>query len=261
MSTDHGMSTDRGMSTDHGMSIGSRSSTDRGWRRALAADLRLNLTTVGGMIALAVLAILLSAFAASLTAFFCLVWAVLAWYRYGRTGSAQRDLLLAGMGLSRADRVRGRVALVGIESAMLWAAWLICTVVGLRTAGPDDLSPDLVEHPVLTTISGALAVILILLIVALLVGRECVVRRPGWGMFGLSLLSGMGAAIIAGIISAASIAALTGSWNVLLAVRPSTAWISATALVVLILLTALLLRSRVRAWIRALDAGGETADG
>ena len=88
-------------------------------RQAMLMELRLNNGRFGTAIVLCVLCLVLAATVTDALVAVLPIWAALAWYRYGRADTASRAELRASLGLSRADRVRWRVALIGLETLLL----------------------------------------------------------------------------------------------------------------------------------------------
>jgi hypothetical protein len=224
------------------------------WRRALAADLRLNVETFAGTVILSVLALLLALAATDVVSGIAPLWGVLAWYRYGRQDTAARNELWASLGLSRADRVHGRVALVALESVLMVvvsAAGTALTVVGGHTPSMIDGTPtggDLVA----TTIAGIVTTSATMVLAAIVLGRECTTRRPGVSMFVLSILTYIGAAIVLSLIGMVvvlplSLAAPAGA-------EAAAPWIAAALSAVVGVIGAFVLRRSMRRWIRELDS-------
>ena len=229
-------------------------------RQALAMELRLNSGRFGASAALCVLCLVVALLLVDSLMAVLPLWAALAWYRYGRADTAERDELRASLGLSRADRVRGRVALIAVETALLIltsSLWLLLApALSLETtigAGPTVTFSGPPGLPaVVLVLAGALQSAFVLLITAIVVGEECTIRRPGTGMAVVSVL----VYLVAGLLS-------TLLWIPvgMLEVSAATAvpWLFGSAAVLAgCAVLALVLRRRVRAWIGRLDAG--TAD-
>ena len=226
--------------------------------QAFIADLRLNSGRFGASILLCVLSLAAAAVLTDALTAVLPIWAALAWYRYGRADTLEREELRAGLGLSRADRVRGRSALIVVETIALivtaGAATLLSTAVGrepvsgagptFTVSGAPSLSPLLVV-PVGTLYSGT-----VMLLVAIFVGGECVTRRPGRGM----LLTSLAVYFCAGLLGAVVIGPLM-TFEVLGSGGGPSLIAAAAILVLAIVLLSLLLGRRVRAWIAQLDSG------
>src|SRR5699024_2806682 len=91
------------------------------------------------------------------------LWAALAWYRYGRADGVEREELRASLGLSRADRIRGRVVLVLAERAAVVATVaagaVFSVALGRDSAGgaaPFTLSGDPMGPQLGIVLAGAL---------------------------------------------------------------------------------------------------------
>lgn len=178
------------------------------------------------------------------------LWAALAWQRHGRDQTAADDDLAAVLGVSRADRIRGRALGIAAESAMLVAVWLLGGVVAdlrghsVGTFGADGL-PGNVGGAVVMVCLSALVIVLVLALVGGAVGQECLVRRPGWGMYGITVIVLIGAVIVSALVVLGS-GALSGG-----ALPPE--WTALAVLAVVAPLAVLGLRARIRRWIRSLD--------
>lgn len=178
------------------------------------------------------------------------LWAALAWQRHGRDRTAADDDLAAALGVSRADRIRGRALGIAAESAMLVAVWLLGGIVAdLRghsagTFGVGGL-PSGVGGAVVMVCLSALVIVLVLALVGGVVGQECLVRRPGWGMYGITVIVLIGASIVSALVVLGA-GALSGG-----ALPPE--WTALAVLAVVAPLAVLGLRARIRRWIRELD--------
>lgn len=229
------------------------------WRRALAADLRLNAETFAGTVILSVIALVLAVTVTDVMAGIAPVWGVLAWYRYGRQDTASRTELWASLGMSRADRVHGRVALVALESALMVfvsaAGTALTVLAGHTPAMADGVTTgwDLAG----TTVSGIATASATMVLAAIVLGPECTTRRPGVSMFILSILTYIGAAIVLSLI--AMVIVLPLSLVVSSAPQTAATWVIALIAFVIALIGALVLRRGVRRWIRDLDSQDEGA--
>lgn len=227
--------------------------------RAARVDLRLQREAFAGSMILTAGALVLAVLSSELLTAYAPLWAALAWQRYGRGDTTAAVTLVASLGISRADRVRGRVLLVGLESAVLVVVTTIGTVIGTFRGDRVSMAPltdELGGAPgaVATVVAIAVLPVIALALVAMSVGRECTTRRPGWGMFGITLVVYFAALLVAGLGVAAPAAVVQATvpqpWGTVCAV----AIYGVTAALAL-----LLLRSRVRSWIRALNTRGEGA--
>src|SRR5699024_1978830 len=124
------------------------------------------------------------------------LWAALAWYRYGRADGIEREELRASLGLSRADRIRGRVVLVLAEQAAVVATVaagaVFSVALGRDSAGgaaPFTLSGDPMGPQLGIVLAGALFSMICLLVTGLVVGGDCTTRRPGRSLAVLSILT------------------------------------------------------------------------
>ena len=152
-------------------------------RQALAMELRLNSGRFGASAVLCVLCLVVALLVVDSLMAVLPLWAALAWYRYGRADTAERDELRASLGLSRADRVRGRVALIAVETALL----ILTSSLWLLLAPALSLETTIGAGPTVTFArpgsprwcwSSRRAAVRQLLITAIVVG-ECTIRRPG----------------------------------------------------------------------------------
>lgn len=235
---------------------GDRPARTSAWRRALAADMRLNSETFAGTVILSVIALVLAVTVTDAMASIAPVWGVLAWYRYGRQDSASRTELWASLGMSRADRVHGRVALVALESALMVfvsAAGTALTVLSGHTPIMDDAVPTgwSLVGSLVASIAGSCA---ILVLAAIVLGRECTTRRPGISMFVLSILTYIGAGMIISLVSMVVVLPLSLAVASAPVAAAAATWIGAIVSCVIALIGAFVLRRGVRQWIRELDS-------
>lgn len=227
--------------------------------RALEIELRLNTAQIGMSTVLGALSVALAATVTDGLLAVLPIWSALAWYRYGRADTAERRQLRATLGLSRADAVRGRVALIATESAGLLLALLLGTALARLVAGHSTVlpGPTVSWSPApgvplgVELLMAAVHVPLVLTLTALVIGGEGVTRRPGRSM----LLIGLVVYVGAGLLVAAPLALI------LLAVEQggdSTGayLLVAAGMAVCTALLALGLRRRAGAWIRQLDSSG-----
>lgn len=224
---------------------------------ALRTELRLNAGRLATTLA-ACAAVLLGAalFTDQLSGVLTL-WAVLAWYRYGRADTIEREELRASLGLSRADRVRGRVLLVLAEQAVVVltvaASAVLSVQLGRSTVGgaaPFSFSGDPSGSQLWIVLAGMLFSALVLLVTGIIVGGDCTTRRPGRSLAVLSVLT----YFLVGILLALPLMLVTIVMNVdpfdgTLG-TPVTAGLFALAVLALLLG----LRARARRWIRELDS-------
>ncbi|GAA1490062.1 hypothetical protein [Brachybacterium sacelli] len=245
-------------STRPGAPTETAASRRRALRRALVVDLRLNADRFGGTLVTCGLFLLLSVVLTDAFAGLLPLWAALAWYRYGRADTVERKELRVSLGMSRADRVRGRVTLIALESLVILlvagAASLLATALGngsslagtmASTAIPSGAA--LVLESVITTLGAAV----ILLLVGIWVGGDCLTHRPGRSMAVLSVLLFGLTAVLGGSVLSLPLVVLT-TFGVDETV-PSL--LAPLGLLVVVVLLALLLRARMHAWIRQLDSG------
>lgn len=227
--------------------------------RALEIELRLSTAQIGLSAVLGALSVVLAAtFTDSLLAVLP-IWSALAWYRYGRADTAERRQLRAMLGLSRADAVRGRVALIVAETAGLLLALLLGTALARLVSGHSTVlpGPTVSWSPApgvplgVELLMAAVHVPLVLTLTALVVGGEGVTRRPGRSMLPLSLVVYIGAGLLVAaplsliLLAAEQAGDGTGAYLLL-----------AAGLAACTALLGLGLRRRVRTWIRQLDSSG-----
>lgn len=226
--------------------------------RAVIADLRLNRDQIAGTVLLAAGALVVLALGSDLLTSLAPLWAALAWYSLGRADTLEVRALRAGLGISRGDALRARVLVVGGVSALMV---LLATIGAAVTAvrDPSSVQPALAipggdaGGAAWTCVIDALFCCLVLVFTALSVGRECVTRRPGWGMFGITLLSLVGSAFAAALTTWAPLVLVE-----LAADAPRSAVLTEVGAVVVLILelcgAVWLLRRRIRGWIRSLDS-------
>lgn len=227
-------------------------------QQAMAMELRLNSGRFGLAVALCALTLVLAATITDALVALLPIWGALAWYRYGRPDTVERAELRAALGLSRADGVRGRVALIGLETLMLLftavLASLVSTMTGLGTSvspgptftvsGPPGLPGALIH------LTGTLHAALVLALTGVAVGGDCLTHRPARSMALLSLVVYLGAGMLSSVLVGFPLAAVelsNGAVTTYLLVCAGVAVLLAAALLVL--------RRRIRAWIRRLDSG------
>ncbi|MGP9538682.1 hypothetical protein ACT3SP_11765 [Brachybacterium sp. AOP43-C2-M15] len=227
--------------------------------RTLATEIRLHPGTAATSLGLCAVTLLVTVLLSDAMVSVLPLWASLAWYRYGRQDTPAREELRASLGLSRADRVRGRVVLIAAETALLLVTAAACMLIAhaldratvgasptVTVAGPPGAPVALL------VLVGSLYSAAALLVVASVVGGECVTRVPGGGLILISLGVHLGAGLLG--------AAVVGVPLATLQIGSATGTVVATAGVLLLamLLLSLLLRRRLRGWIRQLDAGAAT---
>ena len=227
-------------------------------RQAMLMELRLNNGRFGTAIVLCVLCLVLAATVTDALVAVLPIWAALAWYRYGRADTASRAELRASLGLSRADRVRGRVALIGLETLLLLLTSALApfavTATGRATSvepGPTFTvqGPPGLPQAALVLVGLAMSA-LVLVITAIVVGGDCLTHRPARSMAVLSIVVYLGAGMICSAAIRMPLVAL-GLGDV------SLGWylLAGAGAVVLLAAALLVLRRRVRRWIRDLDSG------
>lgn len=162
---------------------------------AVLTELRLNAGRLAGTLIACALALLLALLFTDEFSGLLVLWAVLGWYRYGRADTIEREELRASLGLSRADRVRGRVVLIGIEHAAVLLTVAVgatfSVLVGRETAGggaPFSVTGAPTESQIPIIVAGALFSACGLVLAGILVGGECTMRRPGRSIAVLSIL-------------------------------------------------------------------------
>ena len=153
---------------------------DRRLGLALRTELRLNAGRVATTLILCAAALAWAAIATDQYAGLLTLWAALAWYRYGRADTIEREELRASLGLSRADRVRGRVMLVLAEQAavvLTVAAGAVLSVgLGRESVGgaaPFSFSGDPSGSQLWIVLAGALFSAMALLGTGIVVGGDC----------------------------------------------------------------------------------------
>jgi hypothetical protein len=227
-------------------------------RKAMLMELRLNSSRFGTAVALCVLCLVLSATITDALVAALPIWAALAWYRYGRADTASRAELRASLGLSRADRVRGRVALIGLETLLLLLTAALAPFATTATGRVVSVEPGptfTVQGPpglpqaVLVGVGLAMSA-LVLVITAIVVGGDCLTHRPAWSMGVLSFVVYLGA----GMLCSAAIGVPTVALE-LGEVSLGGYLLVGVGVLVLLAAALLVLRRRVRRWIRALDSG------
>ena len=185
------------------------------------------------------------------------LWAVLAWYRYGRADTIEREELRASLGLSRADRVRGRVVLVLAEQAVVVltvaASAVLSVQLGRDTTGgaaPFSFSGDPSGSQLWIVLAGALFSTTILLATGIIVGGDCTTRRPGRSLAVLSVLT----YFLVGVLLSLPLMLVTIVMNVdpFDGMRATVVLVIPFAVAVFTLLLGL--RARARRWIRELDS-------
>ena len=185
------------------------------------------------------------------------LWAALAWYRFGRADTIEREELRASLGLSRADRVRGRVVLVLAEQAVVVTTVTVGAVLSVALgrdstggAAPFVYSGDPTGPQLWIVLAGALFSSISLLVTGLVVGGDCTTRRPGRSLAVLSLLSYFLVGLLLTIpLLLMSLTLSIDPWDGSFG-TPVIARLLAAAVLALLLL----LRARARRWIRELDS-------
>lgn len=227
-------------------------------RRAFLVDLRLNIRTATATLFTCAISLVLAAFFTDGFAGLLPIWAALAWYRYGRGDTIDRQELRASLGTTRADRVRGRVALIAAESVVILlamgAATLITVALGHDSTGAGPTFKVSTGPGVSTLVTTVIAVLyagLALLLTGILMGADCLTRRPGWDAAVLSVLIYFLAGLLGAFVMMLPLMLLT--WS-----RVDDLVGAALAIAVLLgafVVLTVVLRSRMRTWIRQLDSG------
>jgi len=227
-------------------------------RRAFLVDLCLNSRTATATLFTCGISLVLAAFFTDGFAGLLPIWAALAWYRYGRGDTIGRQELRASLGMTRADRVRGRVALIAVESVVILltmgAATLITVALGHDSTGTGPTLKVSTGPGVSTLVTTVVAVLyagLVLLLTGILMGADCLTRRPGWGAAVLSVLIYFLAGLLGAFVLMLPLMLLTWSRvdDLIGAVLAIAVLLGAFAVLTIVL------RSRMRAWIRQLDSG------
>lgn len=230
-------------------------------RRAFEIELRLSTAQIGLSTVLGALSVALAATITDSLLALLPIWSALAWYRYGRADTAERRQLRAVLGLSRADAVRGRVALIVTETAGLLLALLLGTALARLVAGHSTVLPGPTVSwspppgvPLgIELLMAAAHVALVLTLSGLVVGGEGITRRPGRSMLLISLVVYIGAGLLVAAPLALTLLAAEQAGN-----SAGAYLLVAAGLTVCTALLALGLRRRVRAWTRQLDSSGPT---
>lgn len=227
-------------------------------RTAVIAELRLNAGRVATTLIACAVALLLALALTDQYAGLLTIWAALAWYRYGRADTIERDQLRASLGLSRADTVRARLVLIVGEHAAVIATVaagaLISVLLGRETAGgaaPFSVAGDPSDPQISIVLVGALFSAVTLLLTGILVGGECTVRRPGRSMAVLSVVVYFLAGLLLTIpvmLTGISLGLEFGSGELATVIFGALLAVAGVAL-------AVVLRARARSWIRDLDSG------
>lgn len=110
-------------------------------RQAMSMELRLSSGRFSLAVALCALTLVLAATITDALVAALPIWGALAWYRYGRPETVERAELRATLGLSRADGVRGRVALIGLETVMLLGTAVLAAPVSSATGLGTSVTP------------------------------------------------------------------------------------------------------------------------
>lgn len=225
---------------------------------AVVAELRLNSGRLVTTLTVCAAALLLALVLTDQYAGWLTIWAALAWYRYGRADTIERAQLRASLGLSRADTVRARLVLIGAEHAAVIgtvaAGGLLSVLLGRETAGgaaPFSVAGDPSDPQVPIVLVGALFSAVTLLLTGTLVGGECTVQRPGRSMAVLSVVI----YVLAGVLLTIPLMLMGLTLGFGFESDQLATVIFALALALVGIVLALVLRARVRGWIRDLDSG------
>ena len=224
---------------------------------AVRTELRLNAGRVVTTLIACAVVLLWAAISTDQFAGVLTLWAVLAWYRYGRADTIEREELRASLGLSRADRVRGRVVVVLAEQAavVLTVAGgaLLSVQLGRETAGgaaPFSFTGNPSGPQLGIVLAGTLFSAMALLGTGIVVGGDCIVRRPGRSVAVLSVP----VYFLIGVLFSLPL-------MLTMIVQNADPWeggIGTTVMVALfvaaVILLLLGLRARARRWIRELDS-------
>lgn len=185
------------------------------------------------------------------------LWTALAWYRYGRTDTVDRKELRASLGLSRADGVRGRLFMIGVEHAVVIltvvGSALISVLLGRETAGgaaPFSFTGDPSDPQIPIVLTGALFSAVAVVLTGALVGGECIMRRPGRSMAVLSVLT----YFLVGVLLSIPVGLATVLVGVQSGIGQGPAVLAGSLLICLVV-ALLWLRASARRWVQALDSG------
>lgn len=224
---------------------------------ALRTELRLNAGRVATTLILCAAALAWAAISTDEYSGLLTLWAALAWYRYGRADTIEREELRASLGLSRADRVRSRVVLILAEQAAVILTVAVGSVLSVRLgresvggAAPFSFSGDPSGPQLWIVLAGALFSAMALLGTGIVVGGDCTTHRPARSIAVLSILT----YFLVGILLTIPLLLMTivmnvDPWDGTLGTPVTVVLLSAAILALL-----LWLRARARRWIRELDS-------
>ena len=224
---------------------------------ALRTELRLNAGRLATTLAACAAALLGAALFTDQLSGVLTLWAVLAWYRYGRADTIEREELRASLGLSRADRVRGRVLLVLAEQAVVVltvaASAVLSVQLGRATAGgaaPFSFTGDPSGSQLWIVLAGMLFSMTTLLATGIIVGGDCTTRRPGRSIALLSVLTYFLVGVLLSLpLMLATIVMNIDEFDGALGTLVTAGLFALAALALL-----LGLRATARRWIRELDS-------
>lgn len=227
-------------------------------RTAVVAELRLNSGRLAATLIACAAALLLALILTDQYAGVLTIWVALAWYRYGRADTIERDQLRASLGLSRADTVRARLVLIGAEHvaviATVAAGAAVSVLLGRETAGgaaPLSVTGDPSGPQISILLVGALFSAVTLLLTGILVGGECTIRRPARSMAVLSVLI----YFLAGMLLSIPVMLMGIPLGIEFGSGPAATLMFGALVAVVGVGLAFVLHARVRSWIRALDSG------
>ena len=234
--------------------------TERRLGLAVRAELRLNSVRALTTVLLCAAALIWAAISTDQFNGLLTLWAALAWYRYGRADGIEREELRASLGLSRADRIRGRVVLVLAEQAAVVATVaagaVFSVALGRDSAGgaaPFTLSGDPMGPQLGIVLAGALFSMICLLVTGLVVGGDCTTRRPGRSLAVLSILTYFLVGLLLTIpLLLVSLILSRDPWDGAFGTPVVAGLLVGTVVALLVAL-----RARVRRWIPALDSTAE----
>ena len=149
-------------------------------RRAFAVDVQLHRAGLWGFASYCLISLLLCVLGFDPGAVLPMIVVFGMAIGWGRDDDRARLVALAGMGISRGARIRARARLLGVMGlAAVLVGTLDSGITALAHPSPDALS---------TVILGSLVQLGAGIATAAAIGRDVLVRTPGWSLFVLSIL-------------------------------------------------------------------------